>query len=107
MATAKKSNSGRNAAPAQDKDRPVHVVRFRNIRGNIWANRLPSGDLAYNVTFDRSWKEDDQVNENGQVIKEGEWHQSQSFGRDDLLLLAKVADLCHTWIHRQSREESF
>lgn len=40
MAT-KKSNGSRNAAAAQknDKDRPVHVVRFRNIRGNIWANR--------------------------------------------------------------------
>ena len=45
------------------------------------------------------------------MIKKGEWHQSQSFGRDDLLLVAKVADLCHTWIYRQiqdqSRDQSF
>lgn len=45
------------------------------------------------------------------MIKKGEWHQSQSFGRDDLLLVAKVADLCPTWIYRRiqdkSREQSF
>ena len=112
MATSKKNNGGRKPAAApQDKDRPVGVVRMRNIRGNIWANPLPSGDLAYNVTIDRLWRDDDEVNEGGEVTKKGEWHQSQSFGRDDLLLVAKVADLCHTWIYRrlqdQSREESF
>ena len=110
MATPKKSSGSRNAAAAQTKDKPVRVVRIRNIRGNIWANRLPSGDLAYNVTIDRLWR-DDEINGGGEVIKKGEWHQSQSFGRDDLLLVAKVADLCHTWIYRQiqdqSRDQSF
>ena len=56
-------------------------------------------------------QDDDEINDGGEVIKKGEWHQSQSFGRDDLLLVAKVADLCHTWIFRriqdQSREQSF
>ena len=58
MATTKKSSGSRNAAAAQknDKDRPVHVVKIRNIRGNIWANRLPSGQVMYNVTIDRLWK---------------------------------------------------
>ena len=113
MPTTKKSSGSRNAAaaPKNDKDRPVHVVRFRNIRGNIWANRLPSGDPVYNVTIDRLWRDDDQVNDGGEVIKQGEWHQSQSFARDDLLLVAKVADLCHSWIYRtvqeQAREQSF
>jgi hypothetical protein len=111
MATPKKSSGSRNAAAAPTKDKPVRVVRIRNIRGNIWANRLQSGQVVYNVTIDRLWKDDDQANEGGEVIKRGEWHQSQSFGRDDLLLVAKVADLCHTWIYRriqdQSREQSF
>ena len=112
MATPKKNNGSRKpAAAAQDKDRPVGVVRIRNIRGNIWANQLPSGDLAYNVTIDRLWKDDDETNEGGEVIKKGEWHQSQSFGRDDLLIVAKVADLCHTWIYRRiqdkTRKQSF
>ncbi len=112
MATPKKNNGGRKpVAAAQDKERPVRVVRIRNIRGNIWANRLPSGQVAYNVTIDRLWRGDDETDEGGEVIKKGEWRQSDSFGRDDLLLVAKVADLCHTWIYRriqdQSREQSF
>ena len=89
----------------------------RNCRGDFTSlatshyNRLQSGQVVYNVTIDRLWKDDDQANEGGEVIKKGEWHQSQSFGRDDLLIVAKVADLCHTWIYRkiqdQAREQSF
>ncbi len=85
------------------KDRPVKVVRIRNIRGNIWANKTRDGVTLYNVTLDRLWKEDDQV-EDGKVVKEGEWHQSASFGRDDLLLLAKVADHCHSWIFQKLQD---
>src|SRR5512143_3345888 len=112
MATSKNGRGSRKpAAAAQSKDRPVRIVRIRNVRGNIWANRLPSGDLAYNVTIDRLWKDDDEINEGGEVIKKGEWHQSDSFGRDDLLLVAKVAALCHSWLYRriqdESREQSF
>src|SRR5512135_1188717 len=65
----------------------------------------------YNVTIDRLWRDDDETNEGGEVIKKGEWHQSQSFGRDDLLLVAKVADSCHSWVYRriqdQTPEQSF
>jgi hypothetical protein len=105
MAT-KKNNGSRNAAAAQSKDKPVRVVRIRNIRGNVWANRLPSGQVVYNVTIDRLWKDDDQTNEGGEVIKKGEWHQSQSFGRDDLLIVAKIADLCHTFIYRKIQDQA-
>jgi hypothetical protein len=34
-----------------------------------------------------------------------EWRSLESFGRDDLLVLAKVADLAHTWICEQARGE--
>ena len=37
----------------------------------------------------------------GQVIKKGDWKQSTSFGKDDLLLLAKIPDLAHAWIYRR------
>ena len=37
------------------------------------------------------------------LYKDGDdWKDSTSFGRDDLPLLAKVADLAHTWIFEQS-----
>ena len=93
------------------KDRPVKVVRIKNIRANIWANLIEGGGVVYNTTFDRLWKEDDETDGHGEVTKKGEWKQSVSFGKDDLLLLAKIADLAHTWVYRRlqddRQEESF
>ena len=55
------------------------------IKAAIWENNV--GDtLRYNVTFSRIYK------------NEVEWKTSDTFGRDDLLVLAKVADQAHTWI---------
>src|SRR5512135_3907603 len=108
---ASKGRRGQDTAPQQQaKERPVQVIRIRNLRANIWANRLPSGDLAYNVTFDRLYREPDQTDAQGEVTNRGEWKQSQSFGKDDLLLLAKLADLAHTEVYRlrdESREQTF
>lgn len=108
---APKGRRGRDTAPRQAKDRPVRVIRIRNLRANIWANRLPSGQVAYNVTFDRLYREPDQTDGQGQVTRKGEWKQSPSFGKDDLLLLAKLADLAHTFVYRriqdEAREETF
>lgn len=72
--------------PASTKTQPVHVVRLRNIRAALWANDTEYG-VRHNVTVARLYKDDD-----------GQWRTSDSFGRDDLLLLAKVLDLAHTWI---------
>ena len=35
-----------------------------------------------------------------------DWKSTTSFGREDLLLLAKVADLTHTRIHELQRQEA-
>jgi len=72
--------------PAPTKTQPVHVVRLRNLRAALWANDTEYG-VRHNVTVARLYKDD-----------EGQWRTSDSFGRDDLLLLAKVLDLAHTWI---------
>src|SRR3954451_19821382 len=74
------------AAAAPDRNRPVHSVRLRNIRAAVWANEGEQG-ARYKATFCRLYKD-----------KEGFWRSTDSFGRDDLLLLAKVADIAHTWI---------
>ncbi len=34
------------------------------------------------------------------------WKESTSFGRDDLPLLGKVADMVHTWIFMHSQEQN-
>src|SRR5437899_2873594 len=74
---------------AEEKQQPVHAVRLRNVRAAVWANRNDVG-AYYTVTFRRSYRD-----------QEGNWHTTESFGRDDLLLLAKVADVAHTWIWDQ------
>jgi len=75
------------------KERPTYEVRIGNLKAAIWRNET-TGGVRYNATFSRIYKdkEDDQ------------WKATDSFGRDDLLVLAKVADAAHTWIFQQSQE---
>lgn len=74
------------------KAKPVHEIRLGRIRAAIWANDTQNGP-RHNVTLARLYKDE----------KDG-WRDSSSFGRDDLPLVAKVSDLAHTWIFRQSAE---
>ena len=72
-------------------NRPAHEVRLGRIKAAIWANSTENG-VRHNVTFSRLYRDGE------------DWKDSDSFGRDDLLLLAKVADLAHTWIFEQGQE---
>ena len=76
----------------QAKTKPVAEVRYGNIRAAIWRNE--NKDSAwYNVTFERSYRDEEELK------------SSQSFGRDDLLLLAKIANEAHSLICALQREE--
>lgn len=71
-------------------DKPVHEIRLGKVKAAIWRNETESG-TRYGVTFSR-------------IYKTGEgWESSSSFGRDELPLLGKVADMAHTWIYQQKR----
>lgn len=74
------------------KETPVHEVRLGAIKAAVWKNDTDKG-VRYNTTFQRIFKD-----------AEG-WKHTSSFGRDDLLILAKVADTAHSWIHEQDREQ--
>ena len=78
------------AQPAADKggNKPVHEVRLGPIKAAVWANTGESG-VWFSVVISRLYKEGDS------------WKRSESFSRDDLPLVAKVADLAHTWIYEQ------
>ncbi len=80
-----------NASPMRNKTKPVHEVRLGAIKAAVWRNETENG-VRFNVTFSRLYKEGDQ------------WQSTDSFGRDDLLLVAKVADEAHSWIFAQSHE---
>ncbi len=73
------------------KTQPIHEIRLGRVKAAVWRN-TNANDLHYNVTFSR-------------IFRDGEtWKTSHSFGPDDLLLLAKVADQAHSWIHAQVQE---
>jgi hypothetical protein len=73
------------------KNKPVHELRMGRIRAAIWQNETEGG-IRHNVTFTRLYKDGDQ------------WKDSTSFGRDDLPLLAKLADTAHTWLYQSAGE---
>ena len=78
--------------PMKTKTKPTHEVRLGAIKAAIWRNDTEAG-VRYNATFTR-------------LYKDGEsWKSTESFGRDDLLTLAKVADQTHSWICAQNQEE--
>jgi hypothetical protein len=79
--------------PEEEKVQPIHAIRLKNVRAAIWVNRTEAGATYMNVTFSRSYRD-----------QEGNWHTTESFGRDDLLLLAKVADVAHSWIWEQIQQ---
>ena len=66
-------------------EQPISQVRVGAIKAAIWRNEVGDG-LRCNVTFERLYQDGD------------EWRSSESFGRDDLLLVAKIADLAHSRI---------
>ncbi len=73
------------------QDRPVHEVRLGKVKAAIWRNDTESG-VRFSVTISRIYKTD-----NG-------WETSLSFGRDELPLVGKVADMAHTWIYQQNEK---
>jgi hypothetical protein len=75
-----------------NKTLPVLEIRLGLIKASVWLNMTRAGE-RYNVTICRLYR-------NGDV-----WSQSSHFGRDDLLVAAKVLDMAHTWIHQHDRVE--
>ena len=73
-------------ATANTTRRPVHEVRMGRIKAAIWENKTEQG-TRHNVSITR-------------IYKDGTtWKDSTSFGRDDLPLVTKIADVAHMWIY--------
>ena len=78
--------SKQNGSPAKA---PVHEVRLGRIKAAVWENTTENG-VRHNVTLSRLYKDGNQ------------WKDSTSFGRDDLPLVIKVADMAHTWVYENA-----
>ncbi len=74
-------------------NRPVHTVRFGNVKAAVWANQTSKG-IMHNVTLVRSYKDGE------------EWKESGSFSGDDLLAASKALSEAHTWIYAQRARDA-
>ena len=79
--TSKKTKTGESAKP------PVFKLRDHALNVAGWERTTLDGKTFYNVTFERRYRD-----------AEGNWKSSHSYNADDLLSLAKAADLAHTKI---------
>ncbi|WP_263351363.1 hypothetical protein [Acidicapsa acidisoli] len=83
-----------------DTKKPAARISLYPVSAAIWANSTQKG-VFYSVTFERSYKDE-----------KGKYQTSSTFNASDLLLMAKVADLCDTKIRelraadRQPDEEA-
>jgi hypothetical protein len=68
-----------------DKRKPAHKIQSGALTLTIWKNEGDKGPW-YSCTPSRGYKKDDQ------------WGDSDSFGQDDLLRLAKMLDEADSWI---------
>jgi hypothetical protein len=66
-----------NSEPKQ-KPKPIHEVKLGRVRAAIWENATDKGTWC-KVTFSRLFKD-----------KSNKWQDSDSFAKEDLLLLAEV-----------------
>lgn len=74
------------------KEKPAHKIRAGAIEVAVWQNSGEKGPW-YSVTMSRSYKQGE------------EWKQTDSYGADDLLLLAKLLDQAHSWIISQPTKQ--
>ena len=71
---------------------PVQTFRIGRIKAAVWENGTDQKKF-YNVTFARTYMDEARV-----------FHDTDSFGRDDLPLVATLADRAHSFIYERLAE---
>jgi hypothetical protein len=74
-----------------ERKKPVHEIRIGRIKAAIWQHEVENRKF-FSTTIIRLYKD-------GKY-----WKDSTSFDRDDLPLVAKVADRVHSWIFEQMQD---
>jgi hypothetical protein len=69
--------------------RPAHEIRLGRVKAVLWPNRSESGTTWFSVEIGRLYKDGDS------------WKSSPRFSRDDLPLVARVAEKAFDWIYAQ------
>lgn len=76
------------------KRRPAHTIRYGRLKASIWRQESDKG-AWYSTVLARTYRD-----------QAGNWQSSDSYGRDELLLLAKLANDANTWIWRELAKEA-
>ena len=78
---------------SESKNRPVREIRMGPIKALVWANPTKTNGVMHSVTLSRLY-----------VDAKGDWQETHSYGRNDLLLAGKVLDAAHTFICQTEQE---
>ena len=73
-------------------NKPIDEIRIGAVKAAIWQNDTERGP-RFNATFARLYRDGER------------WKSTDSFGRDDLLVLSKLADLAHSRVHELQRAQ--
>jgi hypothetical protein len=73
------------------KQLPAKTITLANLKAAIWRNSNEKGP-KFSATFERIYKDG-----------EDQWKSSHSYTRDDVLVLAKLADWVFTWIATEGK----
>jgi len=74
--------------------KPAHKIRLGVLQVTIWRNSGEKGSW-YSVIPSRGYKQG-----------EDDWKETDSLNFDDLLAMAKLLDLAHTWIMHQQQADT-
>jgi hypothetical protein len=77
-----------NKTKEKAMSQPAQKIRISNLQVTVWRNSSDKGNW-YSVIPSRSYKQGD------------DWKETTSLGFDDLLTMAKLFDMAHTWIMHQ------
>ena len=72
-------------------NKPVAELRIGAVKATVWENEV-GGITRHNVTFSRIYRDEER------------WKTTHSFGFNNLLTVAKLADQAHTLIAERNAE---
>lgn len=93
--SVKDDQNERRCSMSSKQNKPVKECRLGRVKAVVWANESDNG-TRFSVQLRRIFKRDGSE----------EWEQTDSFNRDDLPLVAKVADQAHSFIFEQAQQDA-
>lgn len=94
---AKKNGQQQEVAGRRESQGPRKEFRIGRVRSSVWENHHPEKGVWYSVTFSRSYRDGG---------PDGPWRNANSYGWEDLLVIAELSRMAFHWIHQQLQSQS-